>query len=393
MEKDYQLKRHTELWESQNKQIRRIVLFSLIIAYILLVNILRPYADRIDSINADLSELGRDTIMIKSNIEDLGTLDSTLEKVQSAIGAQPWNEEKEKLIRKYREMNTSGSPSWDEYQGEADSTVSNIGEMVLTTVGQPFRQFTGKESLISSMPRLSNELRNLPDVVERWKEENYGKRWYLTVDAKEATVQQLTSDLDEQVRRISNQIDRVQSSIEVRKAKLLDQIQQLKVEIIKEENALPEKLDAEMKKILPNWISGIITLKQMMLYPFLILGVVIYVVVLAFELTRHYRQMIFLSGDSEKDDSDTVLTSLWTLNHTGQWATIKTVLVYVAFLLIMWYFFEHGFVIFKNWQANEINQMMSGGLSEFTLWLGRIAFVVLLGLVAWKPIADRRANR
>jgi hypothetical protein len=148
-----------------------------------------------------------------------------------------------------------------------------------------------------------------------------------------------------------------------------------------------------MKKILPNWISGIITLKQMMLYPFLLLGLVIYAVVIAFELTRHHRQMILLSGNSEKEESENIITSLWTLNHTGQWATIKTVFVYVAYLLVMWYFFEQGFIIFKNWQANEINQMLNDGIAEFTRWLGRIAFVVLLALVVWKPLTERRAYK
>jgi hypothetical protein len=95
------------------------------------------------------------------------------------------------------------------------------------------------------------------------------------------------------------------------------------------------------------------------------------------------------SKNNKSEDPGNMITSLWTLNYTNTWAVIKTIFVYAAFILFMWYFYEQGFVIFKNWQAKEINQMLNTGLAEGILWLGRIAFIIMLILVIRKPVANR----
>ena len=146
-----------------------------------------------------------------------------------------------------------------------------------------------------------------------------------------------------------------------------------------------------MKKILPNWIGGIITVKQMMLYPFLIIGIVIYTVFIAYELSRHYRVMVSGLNITDASGSDTILSSPWTLIYRGRIGTIKTVTIYIVFVIGMWYFYENGFVIFKEWQTTEANRLLNDAGLNITLWTGRLILLTLLIAIAKKPF-DRTAN-
>jgi len=155
------------------------------------------------------------------------------------------------------------------------------------------------------------------------------------------------------------------------------------------EKTLPEKLDAEMNKILPNWISGIITVNQMMLYPFLIIGIVIYMAIITFELTRHYRIMAKGLNISDATQSDAALSSLWTLTYRGRLGTFKTVAIYVGFVILMWYFYENGFVIFQKWQNAESNGLLNHTGLNIVLWAGRLILLALLIAIVKKPFDEK----
>jgi len=328
---------------------------------------------------------------IESSVDDLNQLEDTMKIVNQAIQEQPWRKEKEKLIVRYRQLNAGPNPpSWDTYQREADNTVKKIGEMVLELVGAPFENFLKDKSFVKNLPELSEELTQLPDIVSDWTEENRGRRWYLTLSAKEATVQLLTADLERQVRNISREIKNAQPMIDSKKAILTNQIAQLVNQIAEEEQKLPEKMDAEMKKILPNWIGGIITGNQMMLYPFIIVGIVIYTIFIAFELTRHYQYMIAGLKVSDEVGSDGALSSLWTLNYRGRTATIITISIYVGFILVMWRFYEHGYIVFNEWQETETDRLFSDVGNSIVLWLGRFVFLFAALLVIRKPFESSK---
>ncbi len=389
MDSDYLTKRHSELYERQNKQIKNLILFGLIIAYILYSNILRPYSQRIDEIQEQTSKLTTEVASVKETIAGINQLEDTLEVVKTSIAKRPWSEEKEKLIRKYAEMNATSRPSWEEYQKEADMTVVRIGSMVLNLVNKPFETFIADEHLSKVMPQLAEELKELPVVVERWTERNKGKRWYITLDQKEATVQALSSDLDHQVDRISNTIDREQPNLENKRKDLEERISALNEMKAAEKQKLPEKLDEEMKKILPNWISGIITVEQLMLYPFLIIGLVIYIFIIAFELVRHFHGMAQEFNIPKEEIASPSLSSIWTLTYRGGIGTLKTGGIYIGFILLMWYFFENGFVIYQKYLNTESEMFISGPIQDIALWIGRLALLFIL-IITIKKILDEK---
>ncbi len=385
MNRDYRLKRHTMLWESQNKQIKRVLIGGLLFGYLLLVNILTPYSHRLNEIKGQMKELSAQAKQIEKSSQDLARLGETLDGIAETIILQPWMAEKDKLIRKLADLNAGGRPTWKEYQNEADSTVSVIGSLVLQMVGDPLGEFVTNSSYGELMPKLAGELRALPRVVEGWTRKNHGNVWYRTVDAKEAAVQSLTSDLDNQLQRISVAIEQEQPNLAKKAVELKTQIAKLNEMKMAEEKKLSEKLDAEMKKILPNWISGIISVQQMMLYPFVIIGIACYVSFVAFALTNHYHFMASGLDIEDVGGSDSALSSLWTLTFRGRMGTLLTLATYVLFIMSMWFFYEQGFKIFREWFSTESGRILSDNVIQVVLWMGRVILLALLMIVVLRP--------
>jgi hypothetical protein len=389
MVNEYRLKRHTELWETQNKQIKRILIGGLFFAYLLLFNILTPFSHRLDDIKAVTQKLNSEVNKITDSKQSLSELKETLKGIQETIAKQPWMKEKDNLMERFAKMNAEGRGSWARYQKEADSTVSVIGSLVLQKVSKPLNKFLTNPSYDKLMPKLTIELNALPQVVEQWTNENHGNIWYRTPHDKEATVHELTSELEDQLEKISLAINQEQPNLKDEENKLKAKIVQLNEMKAEEEKKLPEKLDAEMKKILPNWISGIISVKQLMLYPFVIIVIVCYVSIVAFALTRHYCFMASSLNIENDESSDSALSSLWTLTYRGRIGTLLTLTTYIIFIISMWFFYEEGFRIFNTWLTTEPNRILNYDVLQTVHWMGRLILISSLIAIAVRPFYGR----
>ena len=391
MENDYQLRRHTELYESQNRQVKRIILFGIVFAYIVLVNILKPYAERVATLRKDLKDGNAELVQVTQDKAALDALQKTFVSVQKVIAAAPWDSDKMNLIREYREMNNSGRAlSLDDYQVKADETVEKIGKMVLDSVSEPFQQFLGNGFIEEKRPSLYNRLKNLPQVVAAWTNENMGQVWYRTIDEKNEAVGGLTAALDYKLIEISGDISYTDQMVREQQRQLAIKIEALQQKIDQEAKSLPEKLDAEMMKILPNWIGGIITFEQIMLYPFIIIGIVLYVMVLAFSLSRHYHFMIRGLKIPVDIKGDMALSSLWTLTDRGRLGTVVTLCCYMGFIVFMWYFYEQGYALFRETGPADTGQFFGDSMVTIGLWAGRVLFFILLLLFMWRPFFKQR---
>ena len=389
MDKNYSLKRHTELWENQNKQIKRVLIGGILFAYLLLVNILTPYSNRLDEIQVEMTEISTKIDSINASKNDLTKLEETLNGIKKTINQQPWREEKNKLIRKFAEINAIGHVTLEQYQQKADSTITAIGSLVLEKVSKPLDEFINDPTFIDLMPALTIELKKLRLVEKRWTNENQNKIWFATLDAKEAALHKLTNDLDVQVKTISLEIDKVNPGLEKKIDTLKKELAKLNELKIEEEKKLPEKLDAEMQKILPTWISGIISLKQMMLYPFVIIGIVLYVAVIALTLTSHYHYMTKGLGMEQDDPPNSAFSSLWTLTDRGKIGTLFTLSTYIIFIIVMWFFYEQGFTIFSKWLATESDTILNSAILPILHWVGRLILVSLLAFITMRPFSRK----
>ncbi len=396
MNEDFRLNRHTKLWEDQNLRIKRTVAASLILGILLLMNVLRPYAQDLDKrreIRAEVEMYEKEKTQIEVSISAMDDFKQTLGKVQHVISSQPWMREKNKLVETLAEINNRGEGGWKRYQEEADNTVRAIGGQVEAMVVKPLDNFFLNDPQVSQlMPELYAELKKLPQAIDEWVNTNIGKRWYRTLHSKTRQVEFLSKTLDDELRVFHRKIRQ-------EKPKLASKINELNQKIVSLENdsdiqakeKLLTVLEARMEKILPEWVRGMISVDQMIqFYPVLVVGIVIYVMVLGFFLNYHYQSMAELRNITEFEKKDPVFSSLWTLTFRGIRGTLTTIAAYAGFVLIMWILFEAGSDIFAKWIVEENKGFLDKGHLTVIQLGGRCVLGASLCLIVFKPFYQKK---
>jgi hypothetical protein len=395
MDTGFRFKRHSELWEEQNKRVKRTVMAGLVFGILLLMNVLRPYSfdmDKRSDIKGEIETFKKEKERVENSIKALSDFEQTLEAVQKTIQEQPWMEEKDKLIQTLAVINRRGEGSWERYQKEADNTVRAIGAQVNDTVVKPLNQFLIDFPLAGDlMPELFAELNTLPQSIEAWIQQNLGKRWYRTLDSKRARVESLTRSLQDNLDAIYSKIQVERPNLARKRAVLSEKIIRLEndPEIKEKEKSLKE-LETKMEKILPEWIRGMISVQQMIqLYPFIILGLVIYVLVITLSLTMHYHSMAQGWGFTQAAETDPIFSSIWTLTYRGRFGTIFTIVTYLAFVATMWLLFEMGVEIFAKWLRTEGVGFLNVTTLQVICWLGRCILAIIACLIVVQPFYRR----
>ena len=232
MSKEFQIERHTKLWEEKTKQTRRVVFGALLFGGFLLINVLTPYSNDLDernTIELEIEKYESEIREIEASLDPLNELAKVLDDVQSLVADRPWDVETRKLINKFREMNIRGGVSWEEYEVEADATIDSVAALVNRTGMMPLHDFLADSSASKNlMPKLARELRTVPNAVNTWVNENKGKKWYLTVEMKEAQIERLSNTLGNKLDSISRAIDREKPNLLARQEHLKTRIEELK---------------------------------------------------------------------------------------------------------------------------------------------------------------------
>ena len=103
-------------------------------------------------------------------------MENVLQEVDKFIEEQPWQQEKEDLIKRYRDMRDSGSSagySRERYQSEADETIRNIGQMLQTNISNPLQLGAGSTSGgEGQLGKLDDEVRSLGQFINELLGEN-----------------------------------------------------------------------------------------------------------------------------------------------------------------------------------------------------------------------------
>jgi hypothetical protein len=397
MDTDFRLKRHSELWGEQNKRVKRTVIAGLFFGILLLINVLRPYSFDIDKriyIKDEIEKFKKEKENVENSLKALSDFDQTLESVQETIRKQPWMKEKDKLIQTLAEINRRGEGGWARYQREADDTVRTIGAQVNDIVVRPLKQFLKDfPSAGELMPELSTELETFPKSIDAWIRQNLGKRWYRTLDSKRRRVESLTISLQVKLDSIYSKIKLEKPNLTRKREELSEKIIRLENDPeIKEKEKLLKELEARMEKILPEWIRGMISVQQMIqLYPFIILGLVIYALGIAVSLTTHYQFMANMGGFTQAAKTDPIFSSIWTLTYRGRFGTILTIATYLAFVSTMWILFEMGSEIFAKWLSTEGGGFLNVKSLKVICWFGRCILVIIVCFIVVGPFY--RKNR
>ena len=206
---DFRFQRHLKLWEEQSKTVKRSMFFGLLFGLLLLLKVLAPFVDisgKTGDTQNEIHELKLEQDNTAELNKTLDQLQKTLSGVEQTIRAQPWMDEKNKLIRTLREIRRR-SPrggSWPEYQETADATIRTITEQVRDKIIQPLEESLRRSSQArEALPELSRGLDTYRVGMDEWEQEHLGKRWYKTLFEKDLEMRELTRSLKSRLDVIS----------------------------------------------------------------------------------------------------------------------------------------------------------------------------------------------
>jgi len=388
---EFYIQRHFKLWEDNNQLLNRAVFLTVVISLTLVIKVLDPFVDlskdRIP-VSQAVELLHQEKSVATQKIRYIEKTAGVLEGVNSYIDKKPWQKEKRDLIERYRRMNSSTPEegfSRERYQQEADDTINRIDEQLHENVISPLQQsIDGIKTDASRPEKLIGEIGSLNRFIEAWKNEYIGKNWYRTISRKDMTMRELTSDLNHQLRQLSNVVKIELATVKQAKFKVDKELSILTDKINTESKKL-EKLDENLQKVLPEWLRGFIKIEQVIqLLPAVLLGSAIFVVFLGLSLTRHYKIYV----DSKKIGSETIndpgMSSTWTLIHRGFTGTLLTSVAYVVFIVFSWALYERSVGLLLNWLATDPADVWVSSITfwDIFLWAGRAGFVVLLVFMA-----------
>ena len=129
MDESYRQKRHTQLWEEQNKLIKRTVVAGLVFAAFILFNVLQPFIEK-QKDSTDLEQkietLKEDKAQAEASLKRVAQLEQELAAIHADIQREPWVTHKDELIRAYSEMRQRNEGNPGTYQELADATIRLI---------------------------------------------------------------------------------------------------------------------------------------------------------------------------------------------------------------------------------------------------------------------------
>ena len=391
---DFRFQRHLKLWEEQSKTVKRSMFFGLLFGLLLLLKVLAPFVDisgKTGDTQNEIHELKLEQDNTAELNKTLDQLQKTLNGVEQTIRAQPWMDEKNKLIRTLREIRRR-SPrggSWPEYQETADATIRTITEQVRDKIIQPLEESLRRSSQArEALPELSRGLDTYRVGMDEWEQEHLGKRWYKTLFEKDLEMRELTRSLKSRLDVISALIRSEQSKINTKREELAKLTNILEYDIREKESML-DKLEQEMQKILPDWLRGILSIEEMIqLFPLILLGLIVYAMGTARSLTRHHKFVVESIGLSKAERKDLSSSSVWTLTYRGRLGTALTLMTYLSFALAIWFFFEWGSILLGKWlTTNEQIAWVPSNIGFKTIeWIGRSLFVAAVTFIILSPL-------
>ena len=217
MDENYRLKRHTQLWEEQNKQIKRTVLAGLMFAAFILFNVLQPFSEQrqqSSDLALEIDVLQQQKNVVEASLARVNWSSDALNVLHEKIQKQPWVAHKNNLISAYRDMRRRAEGSPVIYQNMADETIQSIDTDVRGITGRVLAILTKEPQLKIQIPELPEKLERIPNTLDTWTADNIGLNWYATISRKDSTLDSLIWELNQQFEDVSLVISRAQAELE-----------------------------------------------------------------------------------------------------------------------------------------------------------------------------------
>lgn len=395
----YQLDRHFKRWDENNKLIKRVTFATLAISIALIVKVLTPFVDGSESkrpVLENIAALTQQQADATRKIQIIEKTESVLQEVNRFIAAQPWQKEKNALIQRYRRMNAEPSRSGHsqaDYQAEADQTIKVIGAMLREQVLAPLRKAMESADQHMTVANLNDEVGSLARFIDAWEERYIGKNWYRTLNLKEATMHDLTRDLNQRMQdfaaAIERELARVKQARKAADAKLatLNHSIDLQADRLKD-------IEKALQDVLPSWLRGLVSTEQVIQFlPLYLLGSAVYVFFLGMSLTRHFRTYAAGKGLTPDITGDPAMSSTWTLIARGRYGTLLSIAAYLVFFALVWVLLEKATGLLEDWLSlDPVNGTISNSNTwEAFRWLCRFVLLTLAIYVVAKPWGQHTA--
>ena len=386
--------RHWKLWEEQNKQIKRTMAASLVFAGIALFNIIIPYKGLFvekTQIAAQIKEVETELQAGEAARQELDLLNDALAVVTKTLERRPWDESRYQLIRKYSGMRRQERGTPEIYQRMADSTVLTISAQVMETVYEPLAPFLEQHSEIREQaPEMVLQLEELKTALKNWEEENLGRVWYRTLQAKQQTIDGLSTSLDEKLAALSQTIRNERQALKEQGITLDQKISQLESINLQDQEDKIIELQNRMMQVLPSWMRGLVSIEQLALYfPHLIAGILLFVLWLGRSLSFH-----FIEATADLKDksmaTNPALSSTWTLAERGRWGTLQSVVAYVLYAAAMVAAFEKGLSVLNDSSIAESLRASTLVFSPLFFWSLRAAMAGSFVYIIWERLLKKK---
>jgi hypothetical protein len=369
---DFRFQRHLELWKEQNKQIKRVVVGTLIFGFLVLIRVLIPFHTETQNSLNIIRNLNSEKDSLSQINSVYLNLEESLKKVQQTIQAEPWEREKENLIRKFAQINRTGRHV--DAQKIADSTIMNIVTLIKQEIINPLDNVIAIiDQNNVNLPQITNQIEDFSRFIRQWQEDHIGKRWFGTISEKNQEIFELTRGLNGRTRNLAEELQRKELSLKTEIQNRNDKIAAISSEVSRAKTDLQKVL----QDLLPKWLQGLINVEQMIqLYPVCLIILILYSAWIVFVLSRHYQYVATHMMVTAQEKMDLALSSVWTFTQKGKKDIILSKAVYTFYLIIIWLFFEYGISISTHWlKVSTANYVIfSHDVYLIFIWISRSIF-------------------
>lgn len=289
MEQTVRRDRHHQLWEASSTSVRRMAISGLLFAAVVFFNVLEPYSKTMVQ-REGLARIEQKMVGVGDSLRAVEKLQLELEQVATTVANAPWTRHKNDLIQRFARREVHDA------QAEADKTIRKIAVDFQASVVAPLEKAV---SLASAPEDLKLVPTKIARIVDAWKRDHEGQRWFQTIHTKEATVLKLDESVEDIQVEASEVVKRIQATVKAKKQKLTGEQQSLATQFAGKQQELQEALDAAI----PAWAKGMISVDQMVfLYPFILIGLAVYLVVRGITGAGHYEELAKLAAGPKRSD-------------------------------------------------------------------------------------------
>lgn len=354
--------RHSDLWLAGCTRVERTVIAGLIFASVIFFNVIEPYAGTEQS-RANLLIIEAQQVEAETELARLEAVAASLEAISGVVEAAAWGRHQEELAQRFR----SGAVTAP--QQEADQTIQKIAAEVRSEVLDPLAAVVATPGL--SAP-LADHPARMQAVIERWEQSYLGQRWYQTVREKERTVVELDATIGSLQQEARQLLEELQHSVDAERARS----QRAQADLVAKIETMREAIGRSLDESIPAWAKGLVSVERMVsIYPWILVGIAIYLVGCALVSERHFHGMASAAGWSQLERSDPLLSSVWTLTWRGAASTALTLCSYLAVLAGLAYFLNRSIAL--------------GGAGHPPGWSLNLIFLLALLIVIAMPFSRR----